>query len=597
MRQILLLIFVTLSSFCSCKDIFKDCFVAHRNIQLECVKPIERRTGITEGECGELCGQLTPQCRSAQYDAYRNQCDLFDEPSPLDMPISAKDITKYRRRLVRSVPTFTGQHIKMKKRELGKESKCYPMVVPSIGVTHYSVNITCLRAFGIPLTPTLQAKSRDQTEKNKIQSNPVNTREKYKDLKEEEIAKLEDQKPDLTLISTDSHVPFAGTIEVLPLIPDCPNDEVPHVQIINGVQIDAQSTLGFVVDSPEACIHVCRTSSYLDGTRLPLLCRSAHFDLTTKRCSFYPDALNPNGYLNYIPNNQMLYMEKICISPVVLSPNCDEASQRIPQHILVGHASDILTAASQQECILHCLTAYRERGFTCRSIIHYSDFPASNCILNFHTKTTRPQFFAIELLLKVDYVEVPKCSFKTPIFLHEGRASLRLHDSEMIRNLHKSLSPMDVQEVEGGINKNQVQLLNAYVLPSEFDKKKSLVELNTKPNPSSIPFNNLLEDKNQNLFDITKRDSWSPWSECDLQTGMRKRSKICDGIECKAELEIEPCFSEKEFDQALSLYLKEEKKETQQSMTKIKPQADERADFFDSPTLPKYLSKKFFYRF
>lgn len=39
--------------------------------------------------------------------------------------------------------------------------------------------------------------------------------------------------------------------------------------------------------------------------------------------------------------------------------------------------------------------------------------------------------------------------------------------------------------------------------------------------------------------DITKRNSWSDWSECDAQTGMRKRSKICDqAADCKPELEV-----------------------------------------------------------
>lgn len=52
-----------------------------------------------------------------------------------------------------------------------------------------------------------------------------------------EIVKTGDQKVDPTLVSSNFQTPFIGSIEVLPLIPDCPGDEVPHVQIINGVQV------------------------------------------------------------------------------------------------------------------------------------------------------------------------------------------------------------------------------------------------------------------------------------------------------------------------------------------------------------------------
>lgn len=67
-NSLIFLLSISIKSIHSTKDLFKgknkgilptkcdqylkflDCFIAHRNIQLECVKPIERRTGITEIE-------------------------------------------------------------------------------------------------------------------------------------------------------------------------------------------------------------------------------------------------------------------------------------------------------------------------------------------------------------------------------------------------------------------------------------------------------------------------------------------------------------------------------------------------------------------
>lgn len=58
------------------------------------------------------------------------------------------------------------------------------------------------------------------------------------------------------------------------------------------------------------------------------------------------------------PVSNSLRPKSFTFLAVVLSPGCDAAFRRIPQHVLVGHASDIVTAASQQQCILHCITAY-----------------------------------------------------------------------------------------------------------------------------------------------------------------------------------------------------------------------------------------------
>ncbi|CAJ0583793.1 unnamed protein product, partial [Mesorhabditis spiculigera] len=558
-----------LAGYAVADNVFRDCFKAHPNIQMECVKPIERRSGISEAECGDLCGKWAPHCRSAQYDAYRSQCDLFDHPSPLDMPLGATDdrnryfmLQRYKREI---------------RAEAGTEkSDCVVVVVPSIGVTHYSVNVTCLREFGIPLTPSLDKKSQppEQPVTHGPAKSPINENNFFEDEKplasdkESSINSGPSRPLNSQTIAPIGKNSFAGTIEVVPMIPDCPNDEVPHVQIINGVLVDGKATIEIIVDKPETCVHICRTNTYLDGTRLSLLCRSAFYDWGSKKCSFYPDALNPNGYLNYIPNLMSLYMEKICIPTPSLSHGCDEALKRYPQHVLFGHASDITTATSQQNCIVQCLNAYRERGFTCRSLMHYSEFGMANCILNFHTSTTRSKYFMLELHISVDYIELPPCSYKTPIGLHEGKTSLKMHDSEMIReglqsqlmNYPKTSSVQVNGDIKQQLKPKESNAL-VYALPPEFDPKRSLVELGPESDA----------DLSKNNQKIPANEKWSDWSECDPLTSTKKRSRICDAATlCIPELKMEPCFFKSEFDRALPLWKAEQRRQDTINVSKSK---------------------------
>ena len=48
------------------------------------------------------------------------------------------------------------------------------------------------------------------------------------------------------------------------------------------------------------------------------------------------------------------------------------------------------------------------RGIECQSLLHYPDEPVLNCILNIHSKITKPEFFIPEVEQKVDYVQVPE---------------------------------------------------------------------------------------------------------------------------------------------------------------------------------------------
>uniref|UniRef100_A0A158PKV1 Apple domain-containing protein n=1 Tax=Angiostrongylus costaricensis TaxID=334426 RepID=A0A158PKV1_ANGCS len=200
----------------------------------------------------------------------------------------------------------------------------------------------------------------------------------------------------------------------------CPSLEKPALDAVHSDLLNGFSRVQIIDGVEHRMLSYAKYLTKLqfpDASRLPLLCRSAHFNRLSKKCSIYSDSINPNGYLQYKPNSNVLYMEKLCISDVILPLSCDEAFRRIPQHILLGHASEILTSTSEEECIRECILAKVNRGFECQSLLHYPDQPVSNCILNIHSRRTRPEFFIPELEKKVDYVQVPECAKR----LVEGR--------------------------------------------------------------------------------------------------------------------------------------------------------------------------------
>ncbi|VDM81400.1 unnamed protein product, partial [Strongylus vulgaris] len=226
------------------------------------------------------------------------------------------------------------------------------------------------------------------------------------------------------------------------------------------------------------------------------------YNRQTSKCSAYPDALNPNGYLEYKPNVDILYIEKVCISDLVLPLSCDEIFRRIPQHVLfgavlskrsrphedqdfmplfislskfLGHASEIVTAASEEECIRECILAKVKRNIQCRSLLHYSDVPSSNCILNVQTRLTRPEYFVPELDEKVDYVQIPECAKKL-----------------------------------GGLS-NGVGSVES---------------------------------------------EWTEWTSCDQKTSIRRRERLC--TDCLERVQMQPCFSNENFSNALGTFIEEQ---------------------------------------
>ncbi|KAK6759967.1 hypothetical protein RB195_021491 [Necator americanus] len=312
--------------------------------------------------------------------------------------------------------------------------------------------------------------------------------------------------------------PFSAIpVEVLPIIPDCPIGEKARTQIIDGVEVVSAASATFRVDSPEKCVHACMTSSYPDGSRLPLLCRSSQFVRKSFKCSVYPDALNPNGYLEYKPNPNVLYMEKLCISEEILPLSCDEIFRRIPQHVIIGHASEILTVSSEEECICECILAKVKRDIDCRSLLHYPEVQTSNCILNIHSRLTRSEYFMPELEYKVDYVQIPECARKA------GGANL----DSTVSNNREPLMSIDTRIVEN-------------------DKDFGL-----PPGIGSV------------------ESEWSEWTTCDPKTSTHRRERLC--TDCVEQIQIQPCFSNNNFDDILESFVTEQDKADLPGSQRLKP--------------------------
>ncbi|CAI2356470.1 unnamed protein product [Caenorhabditis sp. 36 PRJEB53466] len=264
-------------------------------------------------------------------------------------------------------------------------------------------------------------------------------------------------------------------VEVLPVVPDCPIGEHSRIQVIEGVEVAREATITFTVVILEQCVQACRLSTNSDGSRLPLLCRSAHFNRATRACSVYSDAINPNGYLEYKPNQNVIYIEKICIP---------------------GHATEVISVSSENECVLECIKSKTMRSVACHSILHYPDFSSFNCILNVHTRHTKNQFFTPELAYKVDYVELGSCVY----------------------------------------NSAAGQIASKAMIP---------------PNPFDKP---VLSDGQKRVGSVTSE--WSEWTQCNEDTSSRSRQRVCNG--CNEIIQFMPCFSTNNFDQALQKFIKEQ---------------------------------------
>uniref|UniRef100_A0A1I7U140 Apple domain-containing protein n=1 Tax=Caenorhabditis tropicalis TaxID=1561998 RepID=A0A1I7U140_9PELO len=162
----------------------------------------------------------------------------------------------------------------------------------------------------------------------------------------------------------------------------------------------------------------------------------------------------------------------------------------------VGHASEVISVASENECVLECIKAKTLRSVACHSVLHYPDFASLNCILNVHTRHTKNQYFTPELAYKVDYVELGSC----------------------------------VTNAAAG------QIASRAMIP---------------PNP----FNEPVETEGQTgVGSVTSE--WSEWTHCDEQTSTSSRQRVCKG--CNEIIQFMPCFSANNFDVALQKFIKEQ---------------------------------------
>ncbi|ETN79274.1 PAN domain protein [Necator americanus] len=179
-------------------------------------------------------------------------------------------------------------------------------------------------------------------------------------------------------------------------------------------------------------------------------------------------------------------MEKLCIS---------------------GHASEILTVSSEEECICECILAKVKRDIDCRSLLHYPEVQTSNCILNIHSRLTRSEYFMPELEYKVDYVQIPECARKA------GGANL----DSTVSNNREPLMSIDTRIVEN-------------------DKDFGL-----PPGIGSV------------------ESEWSEWTTCDPKTSTHRRERLC--TDCVEQIQIQPCFSNNNFDDILESFVTEQDKE------------------------------------
>uniref|UniRef100_A0A915PNC6 Apple domain-containing protein n=1 Tax=Setaria digitata TaxID=48799 RepID=A0A915PNC6_9BILA len=179
-----------------------------------------------------------------------------------------------------------------------------------------------------------------------------------------------------------------------------------HIEVIDGIQVIAKFLATFQTHTAEACLYLCTRNVLTDGSPLKTECRSAQYNRISKQCILFNTSITPTGYAQYIPNDDVIYFEKIYRSVYRM---CGEALRRVPQYILVGHATAVINAPSHTYCVEMCLRSLETFDFTCRSAIHFYEHPKANCILNKDSARTRPQYFISEANEKVDYVELAEC--------------------------------------------------------------------------------------------------------------------------------------------------------------------------------------------
>ncbi|KAL3989265.1 PAN domain family protein [Acanthocheilonema viteae] len=351
---LLLLLFLAVNTFADKQSDL--CIQAYPNLQITCAIAYEQRILPNEHQCSDLCLEMSAQ--TCQYNRIRRECKLYNIVVALQR--------KHSRQKEHHI-TSMEIGIMRKSNNLAMKS-CVPSISPAIG-------------FLLLLNDGCRLEQSGHSSGN-VTSKPAH-----------------------------SNVPMMSDHRK-PLIPDCTSGFSAYIEVIDGIEVVAESLTTLQTRTPEVCVYICRKNKLSGGNLLPIECHSAQYDRVNKRCILFNASVTPTGNAKFIPNKNMIYFEKICISDMV-GRKCDVILRRVPQHVLVGHATVVIDAPSHNYCIETCLRSLEMFGFTCRSAVHFHEYPKSNCILNEHSARTRPQYFISEREQKMDYIELSEC------FIHD----------------------------------------------------------------------------------------------------------------------------------------------------------------------------------
>ncbi|TKR80395.1 hypothetical protein L596_014475 [Steinernema carpocapsae] len=510
-----------------------DCLQYYLNIKMTCVMPVERRSGVSLAECKTLCLVNLDRCRSFQYDTIQRQCNVFSVKNPLLAPLPKpsgfsptqafplKDQPSLNVKKLRSVRSVTGTpHISeipvapegVMGGALLSNDYCEPTMIPSIGVTFMSPTLSCQRRQVEAAPPRLFGPP----------PNPFGA----------------------PVSAVQPRINFDN-------LPECPDASRPLVQLIDGVEVPARSPIEVTsLPTPDQCLVACQTK---ERSNAP--CQSATFDRSSGRCTLFDDSINPNGDLQYTPNVNVIYFEKMCVSEVHSLIRCDDAAHRIPQHILVGHAAEIATTANQIECIKLCIVAQVKFGFECRSLLYFFEFPVENCILNKQTRISKPDFFIAERRQKVDYVQLPTC-WTSPAWQREDVKSPKNSKPSLLANSDWSKwSRCDVNAHLQSRSRNCSGCVggNREVTPcvpeKQFEKEFGNLVAEQEISESGQRFidqdgfNSLRESsKPLKLLPVQKEERFAPQAREDDQGGLKR--KIISSFECDPIIECCPVIDE-----------------------------------------------------
>ncbi|CEF62876.1 PAN-1 domain and Apple-like domain-containing protein [Strongyloides ratti] len=408
---------------------------------MTCAVPIEYKVNVSLEECHTLCINKTPSCLTLQYDLYKKSCQVFNTPSPFDQTTGKLGIKnlketpfRFRRQVnSNSVGSF----------ELQKSSQdngvCEITMLPSIGYSFIvfdqecykmqieftsevntqlevfkttkndTTNVKTKKAMGVGFVQEAFNNNNEEEEDNDTPPNPFKT--DTPSLINNDIQNSFKTFSKVNFISNDNNVD--NQVKVLPIMLDCPDSSKAKILITDGIEIiNQQPMISLHLPDTEKCLYSCRINSEIEGRRFSRQCRSATYDKLRSICYIYDDLLIPSGSFDYNPNRQSIYFEKICLPQSDISIGCDEGLIKLPQHVLLGHATEIIDASSQNICIKFCITSLPKYGFKCSSIMYFYEFDKFNCILNKENRYTKYQFFRQELKQKVDYIELPTCMLK-----------------------------------------------------------------------------------------------------------------------------------------------------------------------------------------